>query len=212
MTAPSSTVVVPGEPAPAKPRGFLVGLVVGLVATVGVVGAEKAGVLPHLSGGSSADSEDRAEDVPFTDAGRLQAGLDAAVADVGSTRATQLLVEDGEFSVVLFDPDTNLWSRYSEYDFYAAGEGRSEPLPAQPPVEAEFALDLVTAPVLVEALETGNRALGNDAEDVTFLQLVAERPFPVYGDVLLTVSDRYGSAGARVWLTPDGTVLRAEIG
>ncbi len=53
--------------------------------------------------------------------------------------------------------------------------------------------------------------MGNDPGDVTYLLLVAERPFPAYGDVLLTVSDRY-SAGARAWLAPDGSVLRAEVG
>lgn len=211
MSAPASTVVVPGEPVPRRPRGFAVGLVIGLAVTLGVVAAEKAGVLPHLPG-SSGYSDVEPDDVPFTDPDRLQTALDAAVADVGTVRATQLVVADGEVSVVLLDADTNLWSRYQEYDFDPPGEGHAEPLPAQPPAEAEFALDAVPADVLVEALRTGNRALGGDDEDLRGLELVVERPFPTYGDVLLTVSEPYSSAGSRVWLSTDGSVLRADVG
>ncbi len=123
MTAPDSTVVVPGAPIPRRPRGFAVGVVLGLLATVGVVVAEKAGTLPHLSGGSSADSSDDAEDVPFTDPDRLQTALDAAVDQAGSSRAAQLVVGDGDVSVVLFDPTSQVWTRYQEYDFDVPGDG-----------------------------------------------------------------------------------------
>jgi hypothetical protein len=215
VSAPASTVVVPGEPVPRRPRGFAVGLVLGLAVTLGVVAAEKAGVLPHQadsSGYSDDDSDgDGDDDVPFTDPDRLQSALDAAVADVGSTRAAQVAVDDSEFTAVLFDPATGLWSRYREYSFDTPGDGRSEPLPSQPPAQAEFPLDLVSGAGLTAAMSTGNRAVGNDPDDVTYVLLVAERPFPAYGDVLLTVSDRY-SSGARAWLSPDGTVLRSEVG
>lgn len=213
MTAPTSTVV-PTEPATRRPRGFAVGLVVGLLVTVGPVVAIRTGALPEPvvgSGSGSSSYDETDDDVPFTDPVRLQGALDAAVADVGSDRATQVVVEDGEFSAVLFDPATNLWTRYQEYSFDLPGDGRAEPLPAQPPAEAEFPLGTVSGAGLSAAMVTGNRAIGNDADDVTYLQLVVERPFPAYGDVLLTVADRY-STGGRAWLSPDGTVLRSEVG
>lgn len=207
--------VVPGEPAPRRPRGFVLGVLVGLLLTVGPVVAIRTGALPEptVGSGSSYDDDDgdTADDVPFTDPVRVQGALDAAVADVGSDRAAQVVVEDGEFSAVLFDPATNLWTRYREYSFDAPGDGRSEPLPSQPPAQAEFSLALVSGAGLTAAMTTGNRAIGNDPEDVDYVLLVAERPFPAYGDVVLVVSDRY-SSGARAWLSPDGTVLRSEVG
>lgn len=212
----STVVPPPPAAAPGRPAGrspVLGGFAVGLMLTLAFVFSVRAGTLPDLLAdstyGSSTDDAD--EDVPFTDPVRLQQALDAAVAEVGSERATQVVVEDGEFTAVLFDPATNLWSRYQEYSFDAPGDGRSEPLPAQPPAEAEFPLDLLSGAGLSAALSTGNRAMGNDPDDITYLLLVAERPFPAYGDVLLTVSDRY-SSGARAWLAPDGSVLRAEVG
>ncbi|SCX37530.1 hypothetical protein SAMN03159343_0127 [Klenkia marina] len=210
MTAPG---VVPAEPVARRPRGFAVGLLLGLLLTAGPVVAIRTGALPEpaLGSGSSSDADDADDDVPFSDPVRLQGALDAAVAEVGSDRATQVVVEAREFAVVLFDPATNLWTRYQEYAFDRPGDGRSEPLPAQPPAEAEFPLGTVSAAGLTAALVTGNRAIGNDADEVGYLQLVAERPFPVYGDVLLTVVDRY-SAGARAWLSPAGEVLRSEVG
>jgi hypothetical protein len=209
------TAVVPPAPGAPRPRrgGFGAAFVLSLMLTLAFVLSVHNGVLPDPTAGYgySDRDDDEDDDVPFTDPVRLQQALDAAVADVGSARAAQVVVEDGEFNAVLFDPATNLWSRYQEYSFDVPGDGRSEPLPSQPPKEAEFALDLVSGAALTAALSTGNRAIGNDPDDVTYLQLVAERPFPAYGDVVLTVSDRY-SAGARAWLSPDGTVLRAEVG
>ncbi|MCO7221351.1 hypothetical protein [Klenkia sp. PcliD-1-E] len=210
------TAVVPPAPGERRPRrgGFGAAFVVSLMLTLAVVLSVHNGALPDptrdsASSGYSADDSD--DEVPFTDPDRLQQALDAAVADVGSARAAQVVVEDGEFSAVLFDPATSLWSRYREYSFDAPGDGRSEPLPSQPPTEAEFPLELVSGPGLVAALGTGNRAIGNDPDDLPFVQLVAERPFPAYGDVLLMVSDRY-SSGSRAWLSPEGAVLRSEVG
>ncbi|GHE13913.1 hypothetical protein [Klenkia taihuensis] len=208
------TAVVPPAHGAPRPRrgGFGAAFALSLSLTLALVFSVHSGVLPDPTAGYGYSGDDGGDDdVPFTDPVRLQQALDAAVADVGSARAAQVVVEDGEFSAVLFDPATNLWSRYQEYSFDLPGDGRSEPLPSQPPEEAEFALDLVSGAGLTAALATGNRAIGNDPDDVTYLLLVAERPFPAYGDVVLAVSDRY-SSGARAWLSPDGTVLRAEVG
>jgi hypothetical protein len=68
--------------------------------------------------------------------------------------------------------------------------------------------------VAVGCIDTSGRFRARDpAPDV--LPRALERPDRLrsgVGEVLLTVSDRWGSAGARVWSSPDGTVLRAEIG
>jgi len=63
-------------------------------------------------------------------------------------------------------------------------------------------------------IDTSGRFRARDpAPDV--LPRALERPDRLrsrVGEVLLTVSDSYGSAEASVWSSPDGTVLRAEIG
>lgn len=210
------TPPVPSATAPAGgrsgPGGRAVGLVVGLLLCLGAVVAEKAGLAPALASQGSDEAADRStEDVPFTEPDRLQTALDAAVAQAGSSRATQVSVDDGEVSVVLFDPTSQVWTRYHEYAFDSPGDGDSDTLASAPPPEAEFALDGVTGAVLTDLLTTGNRALRQDAEDVDFLQLVVERPFPAYGDVLVTVSERYSPSSSRVWLSLEGTVLRAEV-
>ncbi len=64
---------------------------------------------------------------------------------------------------------------------------------------------------MADALTTAARALRYEPDEMAYLELLVERPFPAYGDVLLTASERYSSAGSRVWLALDGTVLRTEL-
>ncbi|KQS60112.1 hypothetical protein ASG36_03745 [Geodermatophilus sp. Leaf369] len=62
-------------------------------------------------------------------------------------------------------------------------------------------------------IDTSGRVRARDpAPDVLPRALERPRLRSGVGEVLLTVSARWGSAGARVWSSPDGTVLRAEIG
>lgn len=215
--APTSTVPLPEAERPGGPRkrwrGAVLAFVVGLAVPVGVVVADTTGEPLSWTSSDSDDGDDPAIDEPrgaFLERDRLARSLAAMVDLAGTTSATQLAFDSRRLSVDLLEADTGLFVRYDQYESDPVEAPYTTDLVRQPPPEAVFDLSAVPVDTLLAALETANRSLGNPPEDVEWLGLVLERPFPGYGEPLMVVDAGYGAAPQRVWLSLDGTVLRVE--
>ena len=225
--APTSTVPLPGPQRPGGPRsrwrGALVAFVVGLAVPAvpaGLIVADRTGGPLGWSSseagagaGGGPGSDDGVPDVEpgaFLAGDRLATSLGAMVAEAGTTQASQLAFDGRQLSVDLLDADTGLYVRHDQYESDPAGQAYSTDLVRQPPPPAVFDLATVSPDTPMAALQTANRSLGNEPEDLQYLTALVERPYPSYGDPLIVVDDSLGVSPRRVWLSLDGAVLRVE--
>jgi len=208
--APTSTVPLPAPETTAPRRrwtGAVVAFVVGLAVPAGVVVADRTGEPLSVP---AAEEETTSSPAPFLEGDRLERALATLVAEAGSSQAAQLAFDGRDVSADLVDPLTGQYVRVDQYELDAVDEAYESGLTVQPPREAAFDLATIPPATLLAAMATANRALGNEDEDLQYLEVLVERPFPGFGDPVIVVSDSFGVPPHRVWLSTDGTVLRVD--